>query len=341
MNRRNLIMPALALPLSFLIPIAVSTAVNVPDFKRGDNVKVSARTEDMKRLGSSADEMVITVFNTEENKTDQRYLEEYLCGVVAAEMPAAYEIEALKAQAVAARSYIISKLGTQNDAHSDAVVCTSASHCKAYISSSEAAKRWGDEWEKTFYPKIRQAVSETSGEYLVHNGEPVTAFFFALSNGKTENSEEVWGGSLPYIESRDSSFDASSPDFLSYAEFREDEFYKRLKGINKDFEEKKILSVSELVLTEGGRVKSVKINGAGFSGTDIRSAFSLKSADFSLKKEGGKIVFTVRGNGHGVGMSQYGANVLAKNGADYREILSHYYKDVEIMEYGGIEIITK
>ena len=267
----------------------------------------------------------------ETKKIENVDLEEYLIGVVCAEMPASYEFDALKAQAVAARSYILSKENTENPLHPNATVCNNASHCKAHLSLSAAKEKWGDSWEKDFYPKVKGAVEETRGEYLIYDGKTVEAFFFALSNGATESSKEVWGSDLAYLKSTKSEGDTSSPDFRSNAEFSLSDFNNILKKLDSSFNPSDTISIKNITYTTGGRVKTININGTSFSGTDIRSAFLLNSADFTIEKKGDKIIFTVEGKGHGVGMSQYGANYLAKTGYDYIKILKHYYSGVEIM----------
>lgn len=273
----------------------------------------------------------ISYYDANSKKTLKMPFEEYIKGVVASEMPASYETEALKAQAVAARSYILFKDAHRGADHPDAAVCTNPSHCKGYLSKAAAAEKWGADWGEKFYPRISGAVEKTAGEYLSYNGETVEAFFFALSNGKTENSEDVWQSSVPYLRSAESEGDSSAPNFISEAEFDISYFNSRLKNLSKDYPAKEKISISEITRTPGGRVKSLKINGTIFKGTQIRSAFSLKSADFSALQSGKKIKFTVKGNGHGVGMSQYGANYLAKQGKTYEDILKHYYSGVEII----------
>lgn len=305
-----------------------NTTASVLDSKSGKagNTTIAVLDSKSGKTGNTT----VAVLDTKSGKTEEKELEEYLCGVVAAEMPASYETEALKAQAVAARSYIRAMAEEKSSAHPEAAVCTSAMHCNAYSSRDEALKKWGADGSE-LYSKIWGAVRATAGEYMVCGGKPVKAFYFALSNGRTENAEEVWSSPLPYIEGRDSGFDKEASGFVSYAELDGGELEKRLKTLDGGFKYGKGLNVSDIKLTGGGRVKSLKINNAVFSGSDIRSVLGLKSADFSITQEGDKIRFTVRGNGHGVGMSQYGANCLAKRGMSYRDILSYYYKDIEII----------
>ena len=310
--------------LIFLIPIIFSFFVAVPSSVG----KIYLIKKDKQSLAPS---LTISVMDHKTSTIANKDLEEYLVGVVIAEMPASYELDALKAQAVAARSYIISKKDTKNPAHPDAIVCNNASHCKAHLSLDEAKEKWGDSWNKDFYPKIKKAVEDTRGEYLSYKGKAVEAFFFALSNGETESSKEVWGSDLPYLKSTKSEGDSTSPNFYSSAEYSVSAFNEKLKTLSEDFNSSENISIGKITYTEGGRVKSININGADFSGNDIRSAFSLNSSDFTITQNGSKIIFNVEGKGHGVGMSQYGANFLAKKGYTYEKILKHYYSGVEII----------
>lgn len=275
--------------------------------------------------------VMISVMDTKTSKVTKYNLEEYLIGVVSAEMPASYEIEALKAQAVAARSYILSKQEVKNSDHPNAVVCNSSSHCKGYLSLSEATEKWGKEWGDNFYPKIKEAVKSTKGECIYYNNEVIEAFFFALSNGKTESSKDVWASDLPYLKSTESKEDLSAPDFNSTIEVSLADFNQRLKNFNSSYKASDVINVDNIVYTEGGRIKNIDINSISFKGVDIRSVFGLNSSDFNIVQNEKKIIFNVKGKGHGVGMSQYGANVLAKKGYTYEEILKHYFSGVEII----------
>ena len=269
----------------------------------------------------------ILVYNEKTDKISEENLEEYLVGVVSAEMPASYEIEALKAQAVAARSYILSRKGKGNPDHPDADVCTNPAHCKAYISSAEAMENWGERGEE-YLEKISLAVRETQDEYLSYNDEIVVACFYAVSSGKTENAKDVWGGDVPYLVSVDSSADLTYENLTEEASFSLSEA-KELLGVES-------LSLGGTEKTEGGSVKTIKIGDKAFSGVEIRSLFGLNSANFEVSLSDSAITFVTTGKGHGVGMSQYGANMMAKDGKNYTEILLHYYSNVTIEK--GTEI---
>ncbi len=263
-------------------------------------------------------------------------LEEYIEGVVAAEMPASYDGEALKAQAVAARTYTLYKKlhgGSGIESHKGADVCTDYHHCKAYSSDEKLRQNWGENYD-TYRAKIHEAVSGTAGEILVYGGEPINAVFHAISSGRTENVSEVWGGELPYLKSVESEGDALADGYESTARFSMEEFYTILEsaGCPVDREADRGSIVSGLARTEGGSVASIRFFGTELRGTKVRTLFSLRSANFELAFEGEEAVFTVKGYGHGVGMSQQGANYMAKNGYLYKDILTKYYTGTEIVK---------
>ncbi len=317
--------------LIYLLPIYLYALILLLSsvFVLGSDTKGDASGQ-INGTSISGDSPVIKVLN-QDNNISSMELEKYLVGVVAAEMPPSFEDEALKAQAVAARTYILNKQGKDNVKHPDADVCTDSSHCKAYISDSEAKKKWGDEWNGVYSPKITSAVSETFGEIVTYNEEPIIAVFHSTSTGKTENSEDVWQSETPYLKSVESPGEELSPRYKSQAEFSIDEFKNKITELNKNvnFGLDKASWIKNYEYTEGGSVKSVTIGGCKFSGTDIRSKFSLRSADFNISVSD-KVIFYVTGNGHGVGMSQYGANYQASLGKSYKDILLKYYLNTEV-----------
>ncbi|MDR2898826.1 MAG: stage II sporulation protein D [Clostridiales bacterium] len=251
--------------------------------------------------------------------------ENYITGVVAAEMPALYDEEALKAQAVAARTYALNYITRTGD--NDYMNIG-----QAYISVDEMKSRWGEGFD-AYYTKVSKAVSDTSGEVMVYDGEPIVAVFHALSAGKTENSEDVWTQELPYLKSVDSSFDEQAKGFITRMEFKDDDFITRLKAYYPDisFEPGDIIDQIKVEeYTDAGYVKTVAVGDKVIEGTELRRILELKSANFTVYGEQDKIVFETKGYGHGAGMSQTGANYLAENGYGYREILEHYYNGVSI-----------
>ncbi len=266
----------------------------------------------------------VPVLHTDTNEIVCENLEDYLVGVVAAEMPASFHREALCAQAVAARTYILNRMesGEKSPDHPDAAVCTDSTHCKAWFSKEYMEESLGETWLSESYPKILEAVESTRGEILLYEQMPIVAVFHSTGSGKTENAEDVWGGALPYLRSVESAGDLDSPKFSSTTTVSKDEICKTLGVL--------IPTVGTYTRSEGGSVLAVDIGGFLFKGTDIRSYFHLNSANFEIEETETDFIFHVKGNGHGVGMSQYGANGMAQSGSTYPEILKTYYTGVEI-----------
>ncbi|MDD6187963.1 MAG: stage II sporulation protein D [Clostridiales bacterium] len=272
-------------------------------------------------------------------RTVQMSLEDYLFGVVAAEMPASFEPEALKAQAVAARTYAMYRIGS--DVH-DGAVCTDASCCQAWLSEDELSAKWGAAYDE-YAEKMRAAISETDGLCVTYDGAAILAAFHSSSNGRTESSENVFGKALPYLLSVESMEDVQSvPNYISSVTLTEDELYSTLAAWNSEaavhVSEGPLLS--DAVFSTTGRLISVKLCGEEVSGSELRRIFSLRSADISWQRQEDGISFTVTGYGHGVGMSQYGANNMAKLGASCGEILSHYYTGTSITPISALAVGT-
>lgn len=251
-------------------------------------------------------------------------MQEYLKGVLSAEMPASFPLEALKAQAVAARSYAIYCMNTGK--HSGGSVCADSACCQAWESESEQREKWGDDYD-IYAEKISSAVELTEGEYLTYEGEAIFAAFHSSSAGATEDSGQVWN-SLPYLISVKSPENTENvPGFVSSLQcapidFRDTILYARPEA---DFTGEEEQWIGQIVRDRSGRVESVVLGGVEIDGTLIRQLFSLRSTAFDLSYSDGLFCFTVTGFGHGVGMSQYGAKVMAEEGSDYHSILAHYY----------------
>ena len=242
-------------------------------------------------------------------------LEEYVLGVVAGEMPVSFELEALKAQCVASRSYVLRRLNSNGDYD----VVDSVSN-QVYLDYDELKRRWGDKYIE-YINKMKMAVNETSMEYLEYDGEVIDAMFFSTSNGYTEDSGVVFSSSLPYLKSVESSYDEEvAPAFRKIESMSLQEFYDRL-GLNYS----NYLDVIILERSSSNRVVKLKINGVIFSGRDVYNKLGIRSCDFVFNLVGNNVSIETKGYGHGVGMSQYGALGMAKRGYNYRDILSHYY----------------
>ncbi len=284
-------------------------------------------------------ELSINVYMADQKKIVKMPLEEYLIGVVAAEMPASYEIEALKAQAIAARTYAMGRAaklyGSPETAHDGADVCTSPAHCQAWISKETAMKRWGLIPSFRYWNKICKAVNDTAGQIIEYDNVIINPLFHSNSGGHTENSEDVWDGTAePYLRGVESPGEDFSSEFRNEVILKQDQIIKTLKEFNPkfNFKGKDLLQDIEIEkYSSGDRVMVMKIANITLKGTDFRKLFQLKSTNFKFSKsEDGEIAVTTLGYGHGVGMSQCGANYLALNGVKSTDILKFYYKGVEI-----------
>jgi len=285
---------------------------------------------------------VIYIYDTETKEIFHEKLDDYLCGVVFAEMPSSFEVEALKAQAVAARSYSVYKALYSSESeraqHFGADICTDSAHCKAYISYENACLKWGEEYISPFWDKVKAAVSFTSGQIIVYDSEPAIAVFHAISNNLTESAENIWGGDVPYLVSVPTAENENAEaikDFSTLNIYKPEEFKSKLvsNGFREDFGGNPESWVGEITLNSSGRVDNIKICGKIISGKRLREIFSLRSTDFYLeyKEIDGEFIFNVKGYGHGVGMSQHGANLMAQEGKNYEDILLWYYMGVDII----------
>ncbi|KAB2336534.1 stage II sporulation protein D [Cytobacillus depressus] len=319
--------------LLFFITLLIPSLLVLP-FKEE---KVTGRLgEHLKKEGapihtaetSTGPSVEVAVFRMGKKQVEKLPLEEYVVGVVASEMPRDFEKEALKAQSLAARTYIVNEMinGKHSELPGGALV-TDTIHHQVYKDINEIKKSYGSDYEWGI-KKITEAVNETAGQIIVYDGSPITASFFSTSNGYTENSESIWLSALPYLKSVESPWDLKSPKFSDQKVFTISEFEKKL-GV-KLSNNNTIGTITER--TAGKRVGKVEINGKSIEGKDIRELLGLKSTDFTWERKGENIIINTRGYGHGIGMSQYGANGMAAEGKNYKDIISYYYKGVEIAD---------
>ena len=253
-------------------------------------------------------------------------LEEYVVGVVAGEMPASFEKEALKAQSVASRTYVLKKIKSNTNSEYDVVDTVSN---QVYLDDEELREKWKDNYTK-YINKVREVVNETSMEYLEYDGELIDALYFSTSNGYTEDSGVVFQNSLPYLKSVESSWDEKvASAFYTSKSISLQEFYERLSlSYDKD------LKVEILERSSSNRIVRLKINGVEFTGRDVYTKLGIRSCDFELELVGNNVEISTKGYGHGVGMSQYGAYGMAKEGYNYKEILEHYYVGANLVKLG-------
>lgn len=257
-------------------------------------------------------------------------LEEYLIGVVAAEMPASSSPAALEAQAVAARTFTALRMQGRSKCKSGCTVCNDVHCCQAYRSDGNLRKAWGKKYEVNI-DKIRSAVRNTEGIVVTFEGKLISALYHASSGPYTENSEEVFAVALPYLVSVDSC--EGDAEMITVQEFSIAETVEKLNALYPDAEMSIPLDPLDFDIwgtTDAGRVQLIRIGGTVITGAAMRKALGLKSTRFTVEIKGDKIVFTCLGYGHGVGMSQTGANEMAKDGADFAEILAHFYTGTEL-----------
>ena len=274
-------------------------------------------------FNSNKDETVVRVL-TKNNTVEKINLEDYLVGVVSGEVPVSFEKEAIKAQAVAARTYALKQIENHKNYEYDVKDDTSS---QVYQTDEELRNKWGNNYDE-YVKKIKKCVNETEGEYVSYNNEVIYAFFFSTSNGKTEDNKNVFGKDLPYLKVVDSSFDeCETKNFTTVKIVSLDDFYKQL-----NLEKSDELNITDIVRTESGRISSIMVNGKAFTGRDFQKRLSLRSNDFTIQKNNENITITTKGFGHGVGMSQYGANALAKRHKTYDEILKYYYQGTNLQK---------
>lgn len=253
-------------------------------------------------------------------------LEDYITGVVLSEMPASFETEALKAQAVVARTYVLRRLQGKTK-HANAAVCTDPSCCQGYCDVNTYRRDGGKDSDIS---KIQSAVACTEGLVLIYNNELIEATYFSCSGGSTEDAKAVWGEDIPYLQATESPGEEHAKYFTHTQCYRLDEFQTLL---SRKLDGDPASWIGEITYTSGGGVDAIDIGGRLYSGTEIRRLLNLRSTSFSISIMGDVVAITTKGFGHRVGLSQYGADAMAMQGRDYTEILRHYYKGTKLCEY--------
>lgn len=291
-------------------------------------------------LKPKLESVMIQVYLHEEDKVVAMPLEEYVKGVVAAEMPAEFEPEALKAQAVAARTYAVKQMksygGSGLAERGDADVSTDFHKSQAWANRDTLKARWGAKYEP-YWQKIERAVDATHGQIAVYEDQPISAVFHSTSGAKTAAAKEVWGTDTPYLQSVDCPWDKDSPRYQEKKEFALTDLGKLLGDDAQIVAAAQTGSEVAQVLgyTDSGRVKEAKVGAKVFSGQDLRAKLNLRSDQFTLAVEKDKLVVATIGYGHGVGLCQYGANGMAKTGSSYEGILKHYYTGIGLKNIYG------
>ena len=258
-------------------------------------------------------EVTVSVEGTERRMA----LSDYLCGVLMGEMPGSFPLEALKAQAVAARTYTLQRLEAGGALSDD------PAECQAFCDPDQAGTKYGEQAD-AIMEKLRRAVEETDGQVMIYDGTLITATYFSCSGGRTESAQAVWGSSVPYLLSVDSPGEEDADSFESRMELTRSELMERLEIPDTE--------IREITYTEGGGVETMTIGGRSFSGVELRQRLGLRSTNFQIDISGDTVTVDVKGFGHRVGMSQYGAKAMAERGQSYREILAWYYTGAELTE---------
>lgn len=281
----------------------------------------------------------IKLLHSSTNEIEELNIDEYLYGVVSSEMPASYEIEALKAQAVVARTYTIYQIIHNSGKHENADICDNYACCQAWISKEDRLAKWDESEAESNWNKIVEAVDSTKGKVVTYGGEPINAFFHANSGGVTESSLNIWGGiDYPYLKSVETAGEEGYTQYESQVVLTQQELLSKIQNKYEDctidFSAPDCISILEY--TTSGRVKTIKFGNKEIAGTEARTLLGLKSTNFTFSMNGENITFSVIGYGHGVGMSQTGADSLAKAGSNYEAIIKHFYTDVEIIEVNSL-----
>ena len=326
--RQSLAVSGLLLMVLFLMPLAVIVPARSPLFSQ----ELPMDETEPVPLTDGTQDTIFRLNILQAGKVESMDLRTYLEGVVRAEMPASFEPETLKAQAVAARTYTLYQL-RQGKKHGDAAdLCTDPGCCQAFLAEEQARKNWGEQAE-AYAEKVSEAVRATDGQAVLYEGEPILAVFHSSSSGRTRTAGNVWTNDLPYLQAVSSPEDGDRiPNYYSRVEISAEDFSAAIKGRwpEADLSGKPESWLTQAVRDSGGSVETVQVGGQTVRGTELRNALGLRSACFEWEVQDGVLVFFVTGYGHGVGMSQYGANRMAEDGATYREILTHYYTGVTV-----------
>jgi len=326
--RRNIGVAWLLLAATFLLPVLLIRSEPLAGGKTAGN---ATGLLPMYQVGTQGelDETRQVSLLLEDGSVKKMSLADYLWGVVAAEMPASFEPEALKAQAVAARTYWASQSGTSK--HEKVDICADSGCCQAYISREEAAANWGDKAGE-YQSRIARAVTQTDGLCVTYEGSPIQALFFSSAPGSTVDAQAVWGRAVPYLVSVESPEGEEVPNYRSQLTMTTWEFrslvLEQYPGANLTGPVSGWLS--DFVWEPSGTVNTVNVGGVTLTGGQVRTLLGLRSACFSVSVSGDEMTFHVTGYGHGVGMSQYGANAMARQGKSFADILTWYYTGAQV-----------
>ncbi len=278
----------------------------------------------------------IKLLHSKTGEVEEINLDQYLLGVVSSEMPATFEQEALNAQAIVARTYTIYSIKNSKGKHQNADICDDPKCCQAWITKEDRLSKWDENAREENWNRIELAVKNTVGKIITYNGEPIDAFFHSNSGGVTEIPADVWGGTnYPYLQSVQTAGEDAYSQYSSEVILTKSELEEKMKAKHSDFNinYNNDDAIKILEYTDAGRVKKIKIGNLNLSGIEMRTILGLKSAEFKVEIDEDNIKFEVTGYGHGVGMSQTGADAMAKTGSNYEDIIKHFYTGVEIVNF--------
>lgn len=297
------------------------------DFKEVNNKEINIENKGSGDTLANESKYMIKLLLSESKEIVELSMDDYIKGVLLGEMPITFELEALKAQAIVARTYTMYKLKNNPKVHENADMCDDINCCQAYKTKEYAFASWDDDEENAKWQKLEDAVIGTSDLIITYSGEVIEAFFHAHSGGQTENIKYVWGDSeIPYLKSVNGNEGEAYQDSKTFTKL---EFKELIKSKVPNYDvEKSILKIEDY--TGSGRVNILKIDDIEIKATELRKLTGIKSTNFRIEESGDNITFYTVGYGHGVGMSQYGANQMAKDGKTYEDIIKHYYTGVEI-----------
>jgi len=316
----------LVIVVLILVPITIVTYDNEAETVLKGNtlenisLEIPVKNEEEPKIVIEDSKPTVLISNNKDKSNPYTLdLEEYIIGVVAGEMPASFNMEALKAQAVASRTYAMYKMKNLNN-----YVLSTTINDQVYLSVEQMKSKWGNDFDY-YYNRVKSAVDATKGQVITYNDNLIIAYYFAISNGYTDNATNVFNENKSYLVSVDSKWDNETLNNYEYTKtFTKNDFCQSLE-ISCDS-----ITIEKENRSNANRVLEISINGKTLKGTEVRSKLGLRSTDFSINIRENEIDITTKGYGHGVGMSQYGANGMAKDGFSYIEILKHYYKNIEI-----------
>jgi len=329
---------ALLMAALFLLPLAVVVPFRPQPYAR----ELPLLETEPPPSPSTASDSQVLIRVLSDGTVREINLTSYLTGVLRAEMPASFEPEALKAQAVAARTYTLYKLNGGGNHGATADICTDPGCCQAWLGETQARENWGEQAD-TYEAKISEAVAATDGQAVLYGGAPILAVFHSSSAGLTRPAASVWQNALPYLQSVVSPEEGSAiPNYYSRAEFPAEELRERILAAcpEAELEDNCEHWLQNAVRDTAGTIETLDVGGISMKGSTLRGLLGLRSACFEWDIQNNQFTFYVTGYGHGVGLSQYGANQMALDGADYREILMHYYTDVTVDVWPPAERFT-